>query len=154
MTIKEQLDLLNGTPGVLEAYQHKDAVQVGTKHHAVTVIWYYKDGPIVRKDSGDLIVTKMGKPLEDAKWLGKIPGVLEVREAPDLGPLGTDADVLAACPVKVVKAEIERGVNEARVSGYEVIDGKAVPVTFLLFTDGVEVKVVRGEDAATAAKAV
>ena len=154
MTIKEQLDLLNATPGVLEAYQHKEAVQVGTKHWAVTVIWYYEDGPVVRKDNGDLIVTKMGKPLEDAKWLGKIPGVLEVREAPDLGSLGTDADVLAACPVKVVKAEIDRGKNEARVSGYELIEGKALPVTFLLYTDGETVKVVRGEDATTAAKAV
>lgn len=154
MTIKEQLDLLNATPGVLEAYQHKEAVQVGTKHHAVTVIWYYEDGPVVRKDSRDLIVKKLGKAQESAHWLERLPGVLEVREAPDLGPLGTDEDVLAACPVKVVKAEIERGNNEARVSGYELIEGKALPVTFLLYTDGETVKVVRGEDAATAAKAV
>lgn len=154
MKIQEQLDLLNATPGVLEAYQTKEPVAIGNKHHGVTVIWYYEDGPVVRKDNADLIVAKLDRAQEDAKWLGKIPSVLEVREAPDLGPLGTDDDVLAACPVKVVKAEIDRGKNEARVSGYELIEGKALPVTFLLYTDGETVKVVRGEDATTAAKAV
>lgn len=146
MKIQEQLELLNSTPGVLEAYTSKDPVAVGTKHHAVTIIWYYTDGDIVRKGVGELIVTKLGRAAEDAKWFERIPNVLEVAVTPDLGPLGTDADVLSACPVKVVKAEIERGNNEARVSGYELIEGKAVPVTFLLYTDGVEVKVVR-EDA-------
>lgn len=152
MKIQEQLDLLNATPGVLEAYKTKDPVAIGNKHHAVTVIWYYQSGDVVRKDSGDLIVAKLGRSLEDAKWLSKIPGVLEVPATPDYGPLGADEDVLAACPVKVVKAEIERGNNEARVSGYEIIDGKALPVTFLLYTDGVEVKVIRSED--TTAKVV
>lgn len=150
MKIQEQLDLLNATPGVLEAYKTKEPVLVGTRHHAVTVIWYYQDGDIVRKDSRDLIVTKLGKPLESAQWLDRIPGVLEVPTLPDLGPLGTDENVLLACPVKVLKPEIERGVNEARVSGYEVVDGKAIPVTFLLYTDGVEIKVVRSEATASA----
>ncbi len=153
MKVQEQINLLNGTAGVLEAYTLKEPVAVGTKHHAVTVVWFYQEGEVVRKDSRDLIVKKLGKAGESAHWLERLPGVLEVPVAPDLGPLGTDEEVLAACPVKVVKAEIERGVNEARVSGYEVIDGKALPVTFLLYTDGETVKVVRGDDGTTKAAA-
>lgn len=148
MNLQAQIDILNSAEGVLEAWL-KEPVSLGTTLRSVTAIWIYASGDIVRKDSGDLIVSDFGGKDEEAKWLGKIPSVLAVPVEPDHGPLGDDDVLLSLLPVKVVKPEIERGNNEARVAGYEVVDGKALPVVFLLYTDGVEVKVVRGDASAT-----
>lgn len=145
MTVAERIATVAAVQGVIEAWQ-KAPVSLGETLTSVTVNWIYGSGDTVRKDSRDLIVSDFGGKNEEARWLERPPGVLVAPDEPEHGPLGDDEALIALLPVKVVKPEIERGANEARVSGYEILDGKAIPVLFLLYTDGVEVKVVRGDE--------
>lgn len=154
MKLQDQIDLLNGTEGVLEAWLDKEPQPVGRsgKLHAVTVIFYFEGDGVRRKGNADLLISDYGKKSEDAGWLGEVPIVLRTPVELDHGPLGSEADILAFLPVRVLKAEIERGENEARVVGHELVDGVAVPVTFMLYTDGQTVKVVREASAQAAVK--
>lgn len=155
MKLQEQVDLLNGTAGVLEAWLDKaEPVPVGRsgKLHSVTVLFYFEENGVVRKGNCDLIIADYGGKAEVARWLSEVPIVLRTPVEPDHGPLGSEADILAFLPVRVLKAEIERGENEARVVGHELVDGVAVPVTFMLYTDGQTVKVVREASAQAAVK--